>query len=155
MLFVELVQAFSLAMLTLMSSSSSWAMFCQAKCREAMLSHFLAHIGPHFRAQLALSCFNGPYIFYDETLSKVLTYSREDSAVSANVDLTKAVSSPGFGAGKSDGKVSSDRASNASSSSASSRGRGKGSVADRFHKTSSTASSSSSSASQERKRKLD
>ena len=141
-LFEELVQAFSLAMVTSTSSSSSLATFCQAKHREAMLSQFPAHIG------------SGPFLFDDDVLSAVLTASREDSAVSTNITLTKAVSSPAFGAGKSDRKAS-DRTSNASSSSASSRGKGRGSVADRFHKSSSTSSSSSSSASQERKRKSD
>ena len=131
-LFEELVQAFSLAMVTSTSSSSSLATFCQAKRREAMLSHFPAHIDSHIRAQLASSPFNGPFLFDDEVLSAVLTASREDSAVSANIALTKAVSSLAFGAGKSDRKASSDRTSNASSSFASSRGKGRGSVADLF-----------------------
>ena len=144
-------------MVTSTSSSSSLATFCQVKRREAMLSHFPAHIGSHFRAQLASYSFNGPFLFDDEVLSKVLTASREDSVVPANIALTRAVSSPTFEAGKSDRKASSDRASIASSSSASasSRGRGRGLVADRFRELSSTSSSSSSSASQERKRKSD
>ena len=125
-LFEELVQAFSLAMVTSTSSSLSLATFCQAKRREAMLFHFPAHIASHFRAQLALSSFNGPFLFDDEVLSAVLTASREDSAVSANIALTKVVSSLAFGARKPDWKASSDRTSNASSSSASSRGKGRG-----------------------------
>ena len=58
-LFEELVQAFSLAMVTSTSSSSSLATFCQAKHREAILSQFPAHIGSHFHAQLASFSFNG------------------------------------------------------------------------------------------------
>ena len=114
-----------------------------------MLSHFSEHIGSHFCAQLASSSFNGPFLFDDDVLSEVLTASREDSAVSANIALTKAVSSA-FGAGKSDREASSDWTSNTSSSSGSSRGKGRGSVADCFRKSSST-----SSTSQERKRKSD
>ena len=151
-LFEELVQAFSLAMVSSTSSSSSLGTFCQAKRREAVLSHFPARIGPHFWAHLASSSFEGPYLFNDESLSQVLTASREDSAVSANIALTKAASFPVFGAGKSDRKASSDRSSNASSSSAPSWGRGRGSVAERFRR-SSNSSSSSPSASQEKKRK--
>ena len=111
---------------------------------EAVLSHFLAHIGPHFRAHLVSSSFAGPYLFNDEALSQVLTASHEDSAVSANIALTKAVLFPVFGAGKSDRKVSFDRSSNASSSSSPSRGRGRGSVAERFCRSSNSSSSSSS-----------
>ena len=109
-LFEELVQAFSLDMVPSTSSSSSLATFCQAKHREAMLSHFPAHIGSHFRVQLASSSFNGLFLFDDEVLLTVLTASREDSAVSTNIALTKAVSFA-FGAGKSDWKASSDRTS--------------------------------------------
>ena len=48
-LFEELVQAFSLSMRGSTSSLASLATFCQAKRREAVLSHFPAHIGSHFR----------------------------------------------------------------------------------------------------------
>ena len=96
---------------------------------EAVLSNFPAHIGPHCRAHLTSSSFEGPYLFNDEALTQVLTASREDSAISANIALTKAVSFPVLGAGNSNRKVSSDWSSNASSSSAPSQGRGRDSVA--------------------------
>ena len=101
---------------------------------EAVLSHFPAHIGPHFPAHLASSSFEDPYLFNDKALSQVLTASCEDSAVSANIALTKAVSFPVFGVGKP------DQSSNASSSSAPSQGRGRGSVAERFRRSSNSSS---------------
>ena len=145
-LFEELAQAFSLSMVGCTSSLALLATFCQVKRREAVLSHFPSHIGLHFHSSMASSSFIGPYLFDDKALLRVLAASREDSAVSANVALVKAVSFPVFGAGKSDRKVYSDR-----SSSAASRGRGRGSVSDRFRKAS--ASSSAYSSSQDRKRK--
>ena len=42
----ELIQAFSLVMVSSTSSSSSLATFCQAKRREAVLSHFPAPLWP-------------------------------------------------------------------------------------------------------------
>ena len=165
-LFEEPVQVFSLSVVTFMSSLAT---LCQAKRREAVLSHFPAHISSHFRSSL-VSSFTGPYLFDEEALLRVLAASREDSAVSANVALVKAVSFPVFGAGKSDRKASFDqssaisrgrgrgsisdrfrKASALSSSAAASRVRGRGSISDRFREAS--ASSSSASSSQDRKRK--
>ena len=140
-LFDELVQAFSLSMVGSTSSLASLATFCQAKHREAVLSHFPAHIGSHFRSSLA-SSFAGPYLFDEEALLQVLAASRKDSALLANVALVKAVCFPVFGAGKSN-----------QSSSAATRGRGTGSVSDRFRKASASSSSSASSSLQDRKRK--
>ena len=54
-----------------------------------MLSHFPMYIGSHFCVQLVSSSFNGPFLFDDDVLSAALTASREDSAVSANIAVTK------------------------------------------------------------------
>ena len=150
-LFQELVQAFSLS-LSMVGSTSSLATFCQTKRREAVLSHFPAHVGAHFCASLAASSFAGLYLFDEEALLRVLAASKEDSAVSANMVLVKAVSFPVFGGDKSDRKASSNQYSSAASSSALSRGRERGSVLNRFRKASASSSASVSS-SQDKKRK--
>ena len=133
-LFDELVQAFSLAMVGSSSSLASLAAFFQAKRRGCVLSHFPAHIGVHFHSLLAASSFDGPNLFEEEVLSRVLAESREDSAVSANLALVKAVSFPVFGAAKSGWKASSDQSSSAASSAAASRGRGRDSSSDQNKK---------------------
>ena len=151
-LFEELVQAFSLSMVGSVSSLVSLATFCQTKRCEAVLSHFPAHVRAHFCAFLA-SSFVGLFLFDEDALLWILATSREESAVSANMALVKAVSFPVFGAGKSDWKASSDQSSSAASSSAASRGRGRGVVSDRFRKASSSSSASVSS-SQDKKHRL-
>ena len=83
-------------------------------------------------------------------LIRFLSESREDSAVSANLALVKAVSFPVFGAAKSGQKASSDQSSTAASSSSASRGRGRGSSGDQTRKGS---SSPGSSIFQDRRRK--
>ena len=100
-LFKELVPVFSACMVGSTASLASMATFCQARLREAVLSHFPAHVGSHFRALLAASSFARPNLFEDSVLDKVLAESREDSAVSANLALVKAVYFPVFGAAKS------------------------------------------------------
>ena len=148
-LFMELVQAFSTCMVGSTASLASMATFCQARRREAVLSHFPAYVGSHFRALLAASSFAGPNLFEDSVLDKVLVESREYSAVSANLDLVKAVSFPVFGAARSGQKASSDQPSTAAFSSSASRGRGRGSSGDQTRE----GSSSGSSTFQDRKRK--
>ena len=91
-----------LALLCLANSSlASLATFFQAKRRECVLSHFPAHIRAHFCSLLAVSSCDGPNLFEEEVLSRVLAESREDSTVSANLASVKAVSFPVFGAAKS------------------------------------------------------
>ena len=63
-----------------------------------MLSHFPPHVGDHFKT-LQASSFDGPNLFDDEVLSKGLAESREDSMVSVNIAIAKAVTFPVFGAG--------------------------------------------------------
>ena len=89
-------------------------------------------------------------MYEDSVLDKVLAESREDSAVSANLALVKAVSFPVFGAAKSGQKASFDQSSTAVSSSSAYRGQGRGSSEDQTRKGSSSRSSSSF---QDRKRK--
>ena len=141
-LFEELVQAFSTCMVGSTASLAFMATFCQARRREAVLSHFPTHVGSHFRALLSASSFAGPNLFEDSVLDKVLAESREDSAVSVNLALVKAVSFPVFGAAKSGQKASSDQSSAAAASSSASRGHGRGSSRDQNRKDSSSPGSS-------------
>ena len=53
-------------------SLASMATVCQARWRDAVLSHFPAHVGSHFRTLLAASSFAGPNLFEDSVLDKVL-----------------------------------------------------------------------------------
>ena len=117
-IFDELIQSFSLSMVNSTSSLASLATFLKAKRREAILSHFPANVGKHFRTQLQASSFKGEFLFDEEVLQRVLAKSREDSAVSANVALTKVISLPVFGGAKSGGKASTDQASAPSTSTA-------------------------------------
>ena len=48
--FEELVQAFSACIVGSTASLASMATFCQARRREAVLSHFPAHVGSHLQA---------------------------------------------------------------------------------------------------------
>ena len=132
------------------ASLAPMATFCQARRREAVLSHGPAHVGSHFRALFAGSSFACPNLFEYSVLDKVLAKSREDSAVSANLALVKAVSFPVFGAAKSGQKASSDHFLTAASSSSASRDRRRGSSGDQTRKGS---SSPGSSIFQDRKRK--
>ena len=50
------------------ASLASMATFCQARQREAVLSHFPTHVGSPFRALLAASSFAGPNLFEDSVL---------------------------------------------------------------------------------------
>ena len=95
-------------------------------------------VGSHFRVLLAASSFGDPNLFEDSVLDKILAESREDSAVSANLALVKAVSFPVFGAATSGQKASSHQSSFAASSSSASRGRGRGSSWDQTRKGSSS-----------------
>ena len=134
-IFDELIQSFSLSMVNSTSALASLATFLKAKRREAILSHFPANVGKHFRTQLQASSFKGELLFDESVLQRVLSESREDSAVSANVALSKVISLPVFGGAKSGSKASTDQAS-ASSASTSNvstppiftyKGKGKGS----------------------------
>ena len=58
------------------ASLASMATFYQARWREAVLSHFPAHVGSHFRALLSASSLAGPNLFEDSVLDKVLAESR-------------------------------------------------------------------------------
>ena len=71
-LFEELVQAFSTCMVGSTVLLASMATVCQARWRDAVLSHFPAHVGSHFRTLLAASSFAGPNLFEDSVLDKVL-----------------------------------------------------------------------------------
>ena len=100
--FEELIQSFSLAMVNCTNALASIATFVQSKRREGTLAHFPAHVGEHHKAQLQASSFEGNFLFDEEVLRKALAESREDSAVSANVAISKGFNFPVFGKG---GKV--------------------------------------------------
>ena len=128
-LFDELVQAFSLSMVNTTTSVASLATFFKGKRREGILSHFPANIGKHFKDQLLASSFDGDELFEEEVLRRVLSESCEDSFLSANMALTKAVSLPVFGGGKAGGKASTAQSSSSTGNSTSAsggRGRGRG-----------------------------
>ena len=113
------------------SSLASLVTYFKAKRREAILSHFPANVGKHFRTQLQASSFDGEFLFEDSVLQRILVESREDSAVSANVALTKVINLPVFGAGKTASKASTEQSSSASGTTATPpvftyRGRGRG-----------------------------
>ena len=133
-LFEEVIRSHTLAMVKSTSLVASLASFCKAKCREAYLSHFPAHVGKHFRTELASSSFDGPDLFQEDVLNKVCVESKADSSLDAQLSLAKAATFPVFGAGRGDRKASSDSSSNAASSSTSSRGRGRGSLLSRLSK---------------------
>ena len=92
-----------------------------------MLSHFPSHVGTHFCRDLAASSFEGPFLFEDEVLARVIAASRKDSNLNAQLSIAKAFKFPVFpGFGNSDWKASSGQHSGSSSSS-SSASKGKGS----------------------------
>ena len=86
-----------------------------------MLSHFPLHVGPHFKKDLAASSFNGPHVFDDEVLARVIAASREDSHLDAQLLIAKAFTLPVFRAeAKNTGrKASSGQGSSVSSASTS------------------------------------
>ena len=87
-------------------------------------------MGPHFKKDLDASSFNGPHVFDDEVLARVIAASREDSHLDAQLSIAKAFTLPFFRAeAKNTGrKASSGQGSSASSASTSGfRGRGRGS----------------------------
>ena len=107
--------------MTAANSASGLAAFMLAKRREGVLSHFLSHVGPHFKKDLAASSFSGPHVFDDEVLAKVIAASREDSHLDAQLSIAKAFTLPVFRAeAKNTGrKASSGQGSSASSASTS------------------------------------
>ena len=118
------------SLMTAANSASGLAAFMLAKRREGVLSHFPSHVGAHSKKDLAASFFNGPHVFDDEVLTKVIAASREDSHLDAQLSIAKAFTLPVFHAeAKNTGwKASSGQGSSASSASTSGfRGRGRGS----------------------------
>ena len=128
-LFGQLVQKVSGSLVTASNSASGLAAFMLAKRREGVLSHFPSHVGPHFKKDLAAASFNGPHVFDDEMLARVIAASREVSHLDAQLSIAKAFTLPVFRAeAKNTGrKASSGQGSSASSASTSGfRGRGRG-----------------------------
>ena len=124
-LFGQLVLEVSGSLVTAANSASGLAAFMLAKRREGVLSHFPSHVGPHFKKDLAASSFNGPHVFDDEVLAKVI----EDSHLDVQLSMAKAFTLPVFRAEakKTGRKASSGQGSSASSASTSVfRGRGRG-----------------------------
>ena len=92
----------------------------------AFLSHFPANIGKNFKDRLQASNFDSEFLFDEGVLQKVLSESREDSAMSANLALSKAISLPVFGGSKATGKASTGQSSTAHTSAPKHNYRGKG-----------------------------
>ena len=129
-LFGQLVQEVSGSLVTAANSASGLAAFMLAERREGVLSHFPSHVGPHFKKDLAASSFNGPHVFDDAVLARVIAASREDSHLDAQLSIAKAFNLPVFRAeAENTGrKASSGQGSSASSASTLGfRGRGRGS----------------------------
>ena len=82
-LFGQLVQEVSGSLVTAANSASGLAAIMLTKRREGGLSHFPSHVGPHFKKDLAAASFNGPHVFDDEVLARVIAASREDSHLDA------------------------------------------------------------------------
>ena len=130
-LFGQLVQEVSGSLVTAANSASGLAAFMLAKRREGVLSHFPSHVGAHFKKDLAASSFDGPHVFDDEVLARVIVASREDSHLDAQLSIAKAFTLPVFHAeAKNTGqKASSGQGSSASSASTSGfQGRGRGRI---------------------------
>ena len=125
-LFGQLVQEVSGSLVTAANSASGLAAFMLVKRREGVLSHFPLHVGPHFKKDLAAASFNGPHVFDDEVLARVIAASREDSHLDAQLSIAKAFTLPVFRAEvKNTGrKASSGQGSSASTSGFRGRGRG-------------------------------
>ena len=120
-LFGQLVQEVSGSLVTAANSASGLAAFMLAKRREGVLSHFPSHVGAHFKKDLAAASFSGPHVFDDEVLARVITASREDSHLDAQLSIAKAFTLPVFRTEvKNTGrKASSGQGSSASSASTS------------------------------------
>ena len=89
-LFAQLIQSLSLALVSASSSSTSLATYLQAKRREGVLAHFPSHVGTHFRRDLAALSFEGPLLFAEDILARVIASSREDSHLDAQLSIAKA-----------------------------------------------------------------
>ena len=130
-LFGQLVQEVSGSLVTATNSASGLAAFLLAKRREGVLSHFPAHVSPHFKKDLAAASFSGPHVFDDKVLAEVIAASREDSHLDAQLSIAKAFTLTVFRAEAKNTawKASSSQGSSASSSASTSgfRGRGRGS----------------------------
>ena len=74
------------------SSSASLTTYFQAKWREGVLSHFLSHVGLHFRKD-----FLGPELFDEDVLAKAIAASHEDFLLDAQLSITKAFTLLVFG----------------------------------------------------------
>ena len=96
-LFDQLIQSFSLSQVTVANSLASASTFLQAKRREAVLSHFPAHIGQHFKSKLASSSFEGKFLFEEAVLSSVTSEAKDDQDWSTQVKMAKAFTLPAFG----------------------------------------------------------
>ena len=90
-LFGQLVQEVSGSLATTANSVSGLATFMLAKRREGVLSNFPSHVGAHFKKDLAASSFGGPHVIDDEVLARVITASREDSYLDAQLSIAKAL----------------------------------------------------------------
>ena len=124
-LFGLLGQEVSGSLVTAANLASGLAAFVLAKRREGVLSHFPSHVGPHFKKDLAASSFNGPHVFDDEVLARVIAASREDSHLDAQLSIAKAFALPVFRVeAKNTGRKASGQGSSASSSGFRGRGRG-------------------------------
>ena len=117
--FGQLVQEVSGSLVTAASSASGLAAFMLAKRREGVLSHFPSHVGPHFKKDLAAASFNGPHVFDDEVLARVIAASREDSHLDVQLSIAKAFTLPVF---RAEAKNTGRKASSGQGSSASSPG---------------------------------
>ena len=95
-LFGQLVQEVSGSLVTASNSASGLAAFMLAKRREGVLSHFPSHVGPRFKKDLAASSFNGPHVFDDKVLARVIAASREDSHLDEQLSIAKAFTLPVF-----------------------------------------------------------
>ena len=135
-LFAQLILSLSLALVSAFSSFTSLATYIQAKRRDGVLAHFPSHVDIHFRKDLAASSFEGPLLFVEDVLDRVIASSREDSHFDAQLSIAKAFKLPiSRAAGNSDRKASANQHSNAAtSSSSSSKGRGSGSAGSRESK---------------------
>ena len=69
-LFAQLIQSLSLVLVNASSSSTSLAIYLQAKRKKGVLAHFPSHIGIHFYKDLAASSFEGPLLFAEGVFSK-------------------------------------------------------------------------------------
>ena len=60
------------------------------------MSHFLSHLGIHFRKELAASSFVGPVLFEEDVLGRVIVSSNEDCHLDAWLSIAKAFKLPVF-----------------------------------------------------------